>query len=430
MPRPLPKFLIVARREFLAGIRTKWFLFATFGLPLLAGAILFLSVFLARSQNDRQRLIVVVDETGAIHEGLVAQFPEKFPDGKRKIEIETANINRLAPAETILAQLHERAMKRDIDGYLHIPKEFITKGGASYYALTVSNFLLNQRIESALTATLRERRMAQMGLEPAKFARLMAPARIETLRVSEAGSAEDKMQTFFLVYILVLVLYAAVMSYGVAICRSIVEEKTSRIFEIMLASVRPFDLLAGKVLGVGLLGLCQTAVWSLIGISTMSLRGSLLRQMGEEASAISMPAFPLWLLPHFLIWFLLGYFLFAHLYALVASLAGSEQEAQQLQLPLAMLLILPLVSQMAIIQRPDSAYAVTLSMIPFFAPIVMFMRTAVLTPSGGQIALSMGLTLATILIEIWVVSRIYRIGILSYGKRPSIRELMRWIFSY
>ena len=208
------------------------------------------------------------------------------------------------------------------------------------------------------------------------------------------------------------------------------EEKVSRIVEFMLASVRPLELLAGKVVGVGLVGLLQAVIWCVMGLLVLNFQSLFLRLVGVEGGLpFDLPEFPLSLALYFILWFLIGYFLFALLYAVVGAMSGSEQEAQYLQFPIASLLVLPLVSQVAIIQHPDSGFAVAMSMFPLFSPIVMFMRIAVLRPPATEIALSLAICFATILALVWFASKIYRIGILSYGKRPTLIELYRWLRS-
>ena len=422
-----PKFLIVARQHFLDGIRSKWFLFSTFVLPLVMMGLMGLAVLLATRGGEPSR-VVVLDETDQVYELLKAQLTERNKDGELQIELDKAKITSLAPPDAILPQLRERVLERELDSYLHIPEDFLESAEARFFGLSVSNFDLNARLSRGLTNALREKRLSETDIDPADLAAVMQPAKLSTYRVTEEGETEDRGQTFGLVYALVMLLYMTVIIYGASISRSITEEKVSRIVEVMLASLRPFELLSGKILGVGLVGLCQMSVWCGVAYFTLEFRQSIFDMVGSEITIpFELPDFPLWLIAHFVGWFLLGYFLFAMLYAMVASIAGSETESQQLQFPVVMLLVVPLISMMPIIQHPNSTYSVVMSMVPFFAPIVMFMRTAVLTPPWYQIAASMTICFLTIIFLVWLTAKIYRIGILSYGKRPSLRELLQWI---
>ncbi len=429
MDAKTPRFLIVARQEFLNGVRSKWFVFATFGLPVFMAAIGAFGLFMATQGDDRPIKLVVIDETKVIASALAAEFPERLPEGALRIQIERAGLNSLVTIPGVIAELDKRVLARDLNGYIHLKKDFLATGQAGLYALTVSNFDLNLRLDMALTSAVRRHRLRQEGLDPERLAELMAPAHLETFRLSETGATPDNLQTFALVYVLVLMLYISVTVYGSAICRAIVEEKVSRISEVMISSIRPFQLLAGKVLGVGSMGLLQIGIWAGTGWIFLNVNQHLLGGAGAAALPFALPEFPPSLMFHFVVWYLLGYFMYALLYAIVGAMVGSEQEAQQVQMPIVTLLIIPLVSQLAIIQNPDSTFAVAMSMIPMFAPIVMFMRIAILTPPPAEIVLSIALCLATIVALLWLAAKIYRIGIMSYGKRPSLRELVRWILT-
>src|SRR6185369_13272795 len=217
-------------------------------------------------------------------------------------------------------------------------------------------------------------------------------------------------------------IYMTVLLYGISVMRGVIEEKQSRIVEVLVSSVKPNQMMLGKVIGIGLVGLTQISVWALsalllttVGVSTFAARG------------LTMPNIPVSLLIYFVVYFVLGYFLFATLYALVGSTVSSEEEAQQAQIPVTMLLVVPMMIFNMIIANPTSTASIGLSMVPFFAPTLMMMRIAVVNPPLWQILLSMLIMLATILGCVWVAARIYRVGILMYGKRPSIAELGRWL---
>lgn len=421
---------IVAQREYLQGLRSRWFLIGTIGLPIFMLAILGLTLLLATMQTDRPVRLVLLDESGAIGGALAEEFPEKLPSGERRVQVEVAEVDPGAEVSEVVEQMRERVLARQIDAYLHLSEDFVRTGEAELYGLNVSNIDLNQRLETALSRLRRIGRIVEAGVRPEEAEALLEGASLETYRLGPEGARPDDLQTFALVYLLVILLYFTVILYGATIGRSIVEEKVSRIIEVMLSSVRPFELLAGKVLGVGGVGLTQTLVWVMFGGILLGLRGLVLRGIGGEDTFLAgIPTPSAAMAFFFLLWFVLGYFLYALMFALVGSIVGTEEEAQQLQMPISLILLMPLVSQAAIIQNPDSTFSVVMSFIPFFAPVVMFLRIAVLTPPLGQIFLSVALTFVTILMLLWITSRIYRVGILSYGKRPRLREIVRWAFA-
>lgn len=428
------RLALVARQEFLNGVRSKWFLLATFGLPLVMSTIIGLTLGLSAMQSDRPLRFVLVDESHSVGNRLAVEFPERFESGEskgqRRIEFDAASINSLVDVEQIMQTLSEKVLDRQLDGIVHLKPDFDETGAAEMFGLSVSNIELNIKIESALSRILREVRLKRAGIAEDRVDALLRPAHLDTYRVNAAGAQRDNLSTFALVYVLVLLLYISVIVYGARIGRAVLEEKVSRIVEVMLSAVSPTELLGGKVLGVGLVGLLQTGVWCVFGLVLMTLRVAVFGKLGEVGAYVSdMPDFPPSLVLYFLAWFLLGYFLYALIYALIAAVAGSEREAEQLQVPVSLFLLLPLIAQMAVIRNPDSTFSVVMSMIPFFSPIVMFMRIAVLKPPALQIAASLILCVSTIFIVLFIAARIYRVGILSSGRRPPFRQLIRWIFA-
>ncbi len=179
----------------------------------------------------------------------------------------------------------------------------------------------------------------------------------------------------------------------------------------------------GKILGIGAVGLTQFSIWTLFGIGA-SVYGTSFIPAGAN---FAMPSIPAHVFVYFVIFFILGYFLFGTLYAAIGSLVNSEKEAQQLVMPVTMFLVIPIMLMIFIIRAPNSSLAVFLSFIPFFAPILMFLRITVLIPPFGQIGASIVILILTILLMVWLTAKIYRIGILMYGKRPKLTEIVRWI---
>ena len=423
--------LLVARQEFLNGVRSKWFIIATVGLPFMMAFFTGLTFIFVSAQGDQPIRIVLVDESGAIGDRLADEFPERFSGGEKKIEIDNVAINKLVDMDKIFADLQTKVREREIDGYIALEKDFLDSGDASYFAMAVSNLDLNARLTRSLSRLIQHSRLAEYGIDDARASELLLSTRLKTFKVTEEGFERGGLQTFMFVYVLGWMLYMTVIIYGSAVGRAVLEEKLSRIVEVMLATVRPFQLLAGKVLGVGCVGLVQVSVWLLFGFVLLAARGLLFGGMGDigEFLAEGPTVSPL-LVPMFLIWFLIGYFFYALIYAAIAAIVGNEQEAQQFQIPITFLLLLPLISPTYIIQHPESVYAKVVSMIPFFSPIVMFMRSSVLMPHWTEFVASFTISGLSILGMLWLTARIYRIGILSYGKRPSLREIVRWVTSY
>jgi ABC-2 type transport system permease protein len=216
--------------------------------------------------------------------------------------------------------------------------------------------------------------------------------------------------------------YMSVMMWGQALMTGVLEEKTSRVVEVIASAVAPWRLLAGKVLGIGAAGLTQLTVWILGGVASASLAAG-----PAAAAGVTLPEISPFVAFSFVGFFLLGYFLYSLLYAAIGAVVNSVQEAQPLVFPIVLPQVAAIVFFAPVIQSPDSALALTLSLIPFTAPTIMFLRIVVLTPPLWQVLLSMALLLLTIVALTGAVARVYRVGILMYGKRPSFPEILRWV---
>jgi ABC-2 type transport system permease protein len=246
------------------------------------------------------------------------------------------------------------------------------------------------------------------------------------VKVTEQGEAEEKGQTLLLATALATVLYITLLTYGIATMRSILEEKSTRIVEILIASIRPSQLLAGKILGVAGVGMTQFLIWTVTAGALGAYGGAMSRALSPDAHPAPIHL-PLSTLVYLVIFFLAGYFLYAALYATVGAIVSSEEDAQQMQWPVTLLVIMAFVPFGIILHDPNSPASVVLSLVPFFAPILMFLRIALQTPPFWQIALSLALLVLTTVGLIRFAGRVYRVGVLMYGKRPSLVEVLRWL---
>jgi ABC-2 type transport system permease protein len=263
------------------------------------------------------------------------------------------------------------------------------------------------------------------------LAALLAGGELEVLELNaETNGASESDPEFGVAFIGAMLLYMVIVLYAVAVMRATLEEKTGRIVEILISSIKPWELMLGKILGVGSVGLTQLAVWFGLGVMafTMGIQALVaarpdLADLGEISQYLP----GLGVLALFLALFLGGYFLYSALYAAVGAMCNTEEEAQQAQFPVIMLLILPIMFLMPVIENPNSTTAVTASLVPFFAPVLMFARAATGAVPLWQIALSLALLVVSTLIVAWIAGRIYRVGILMQGKRPTLPELWRWV---
>jgi ABC-2 type transport system permease protein len=217
-------------------------------------------------------------------------------------------------------------------------------------------------------------------------------------------------------------MYLVIMLYGMNVARSIIDEKTSRIFEVMLATIRPEAMMAGKIIGVGGVGLTQVAIWL---AAVLALAGASVGvHLGGDTFHIALSAGQV---IFFFVYFILGYLLYASIAAALGAMTNSEQELQQFNMILVLPLLFCFVMLGTLVATPDSTAARILALVPPFTPLLMYLRVSLGHPKHWEVALSLILTSASILATIWITSRIYRIGVLMYGKRPSISEMFRWL---
>jgi ABC-2 type transport system permease protein len=275
------------------------------------------------------------------------------------------------------------------------------------------------------------KRIQRSGLNAEQVQKMVRQINLNTYRVKAGGEEEkDPGFSFAIAYFLGFFIYIAMFIYGAMVMRSVIEEKTSRVVESVVSSIKPFQLMAGKIFGVGAVGLTQFLIWAL-AMGLLSLYGLQFAAMFVSDPAklqdLNLPTISFGTLGFFVLFFVLGYFLYSILYAGVGAMVNSDQEGQQFAIPIGLFIVVPILMMTYIITNPSSQTAVIMSLVPFFAPIIMLARIAVETPPFWQIAACLVLMVATILGLIWVVGRIYRIGILMYGKRPTLPEIIKWI---
>ena len=418
------KIWVIIRREFIERVRTRWFLITTVLGPLFMAVVLILPVVVATS-GGRERSIAVIDLTsGGFGERLTVDLDRSQPIRAFRVETSVSDLESVADSLALLVR------QKALDGFLILSDEALDDGRAEYRGTNVSSprdmqILTKYLEESALTE-----RLTRAGVDPAAVRRARVDMRLQTAKITgREGAPESGEGSFVLAYVMWFVLYIAIVVYGVSVMGSVVEEKTSRVIEVLVSSVRPFQLLAGKILGVGSVGLFQLLIWGVCGAVLIDRQTQIMRLLGISASVANagIPRVSLATALIFLLYFVLGYFLYAAMFAAVASMSSSEAEARQAQTPVVMLLVVPSVMMIGILNDPSGSLAHMLGLVPFFSPIAMPVRWAAAPVPTRELVASLAILAATLVIVTWVASRIYRVGILMYGKRPSIREILRWI---
>lgn len=413
----------VIRREYLERVRTKAFWISTLLVPVLMGALMIIPALLA-SRGGAEATVALLDLSGRYGEVLADKVAEILEGeaGDLRIRLETQQPG--ADPEAAREAIKARVQAQEFDGMLVLPAGLPGEGEPEYVATNVAAFRVLMVLERAVNDVLVADRLEAAGLDPERVNELTRRVGLKTLKLGAGGEeTQDKGQAFLMSYFLVLIIYMSVLMYGIYVMRGVLEEKSSRIVEIIVSAVRPFELMLGKILGIGAVGLTQMLLWSALGFALSA--PAVLSAIG--LAGIELPSIPAQLLVFFVIFFVLGFLLYGTLYAGVGAAFETEQDAQNFQGVITVFLVVPLVLITLIMNEPDSALAVVMSLVPFFTPILMFLRMTLTKVPAWQIAASLVLMVGAVLVMAWLVGKVYRVGILAHGSKPKLKDLARWV---
>lgn len=432
------KTLAVLKREYLATVRKKMFIFMTLFFPVLfSGLIILPGLLMAKGLGEKR--VVVLDGTGQLADAFTTVEQIATPNVNRrndnainsKLQISYVNGQREgnlnAAAKPYLARISaDRKSADKLDGVLVIPKNAIDGKDAKmeFYTRTSTDMFTEARLERAANRAIQRHRFSARGIDQASIEALTREVPAENVQVSKSGEQKKGGDANFIIgFVFAALLIMPSFVYGVETMRGIIQEKTDRVVEILISSMSPGQLLVGKVTGLALVGLTQVTVWLLIaagaatfGAATAAMAGINVMQWVRPSTFV-----------YFIVFFLLAYFTYVCIYAIGGAICNSDKEAQQLIAPISMIMMLPWFLMVGIITNPDSSLAVGFSLAPVFGPITMFVRTLVSEPPMWHVVASIGISLATIAVFYWATAKIFRIGVLSYGKRPTIPELWQWM---
>jgi ABC-2 type transport system permease protein len=427
----MKKIWIVMKSEFVRRVRSPWFVVGTILAPLMLIALTALPAVLgvAASESEERR-IAVVDATEVLFEGVSRHGSEGF-----------SFVQAEAPADS----LREAVMRGDFDGYLTLPASLVEgQGEAVYYSVEGTGLSGEMRLERAIGEAIEDYRLAVRNVPPEIREIIDASVAVRAVKLTEAGEEADSAAFYSILgYFMGFIIYTAMFIYGAYVIQGVLEEKSTRVIEVMVSSVRPFQMLMGKVLGIGAVGMVQMMVWSAFMLAATVFAGSIASLFLDPAdmnlpvgvsqeellvaAEFTVPRIAPGVFVWFVLFFLGGYLLYASLFAAVSSLVEQQQDAQGLLMPIYLLIIIPIMFIVFFVESPNSTLAVAMSMVPFFSPILMVVRVAVTEVPFWQVTLSFVLLMGTFLGAMWLSSRIYRVGILMYGKKPRIKDLGRWI---
>ncbi|MEA2204091.1 MAG: type transport system permease protein [Blastocatellia bacterium] len=444
----MKKFLAVIKREYVQRVRSRMFIVVTVLGPLMLALFTVLPALIAGIEAGGPTRVAVIDESG--------QMFDRFQQAlNQKEEISDESVAKNSAAETVNAnqrdrvtstgkilkgnfkveraslegrslddakrELSDRIRKGQLDIYIVLPRDILERGTAEFYGRNTGDVFTKGRLTDRLTTAVRDQRLAQKNIAPELVREINRPVTL-TARNSDSGDEKDSGAGFYFVLGMGFVIYLTILLYGQVILGAVIEEKETRIAEILFSSIRSFPLMMGKLLGVSMVALTQLTIWGLSFIALASFGPQVL-----SAKAVSLPDMPPVFGLYFALFFLLGYFIYSTIYALVGSMVTTSQEGGQMAMPVVLLLVVGFYLAFPVIRSPNSSFAFWVSMVPFFSPITMLVRIVTEPPPVWQIILSLGIGFATVTLLIWLASRIYRVGMLMYGKRATIPEVIRWL---
>jgi len=432
----MKKLFAVIKKEYKVIVKKKSFIIMTILTPVLMAAMMIVPVLLMKMGRTEKK-IAVADYAGGYYQALSAKPQAKKEKRKSGRVMDTVNARQEAEeagrisflqvepagrdAAAVVREYEQKVLKKEIDGLLLIPAGVEADRKVSYYSTSVSDFTTIKFIESTLRTAISKRLLLQKQIDPAVVDEATREISMDTFKVKKEGTTKsDSGMDYMMSLFMIVILFMILINYGQMIMRGVLEEKNSRISELLISSARSTHIFYGKLLGIGLAGLTQVALWIVLAAVLVS------RFSGMVDAAILSFLTPEIAL-YFVIFFILGFFTYAIPYAFIGAAVNTDQEAQQFASVLSVLIIVPYILGISALQNPNSALTVTASLFPLFTPILMFMRITTAVPPLWQIVTSIGLCILTIWGLAWLGAKIFRVGMLMYGKKPSLGEILRWI---
>jgi len=424
----MAKLWAIIKREYLERVRSKWFLIATFFGPIFFSAIIIVPAWLASRSKATSDVYntTILDATGTGFGRKLAINIAGDSTNKTKIPaVRVVTPSELTQAESVA--VHE-VMRKEHTGYIVVNQQTLAGESARYAGSNATSIADMSQLKSAIRQTILASRLEGVGLTDEKMKQItFIPLDFSTERVTERGRAGSGMASVLFGFAIGFLLYMSIVIYGQTIMSGVLEEKTTRVAEVVMSSVPTDTLLAGKVLGVGAVGLTQQILWIATTYVLLKLRAPIMAKLGAPAMNFSLPDISLAAGILFLLFFLLGFIFYSSLYAAVGSSVNSESEARQAASPLMIMIVSTGVFIQPVLLNPTGTTAKVLSLIPISSPIIMPIRMAVTGVPPLELGASLLFLAIGCLAALWLASRIYRVGLLMYGKRPTMKEMARWV---
>ncbi|WP_395808271.1 ABC transporter permease [Daejeonella sp.] len=427
------KTLLIIKREYFSRVKKKSFLIMTFLVPMLIIGMYALIFALSMNGGDNIPTVEVIDESGIF---------EKAFDNNKSVNFEISELS--------LTEAKKKVINNEDAFVLYIPKDISNEGSIEMFAQKKAGLSVISSIERQLNDQMRIKLLKDAGIDSETLDKIKPSLSVVSKELTIEGEKDSSSGAAMAVgFAAAILIYMSLFIYGIQVMRGIIEEKTSRIVEVIISSVKPFQLMMGKIIGIGCVGLTQFMLWIVLSASLMTVATTILFKdkveqvtsempMNKQVEAVSTngPGMDIvkavqtvqwtYILPVFIVFFFGGYMLYSALFAAVGSAVESDTETQQFMLPITLpLLFTYIMSFSFIVNNPDSSLSFWLSIIPFTSPIAMMVRLPFGVPNW-ELALSIFLLIGGFIFTTWVASRIYRVGILMYGKKVSFKELGKW----
>jgi ABC-2 type transport system permease protein len=411
--RDFRDMFVIARREFLERVKSKWFAVITLLGPVGMVAMVLVPALLAG--NGEGAKIEIVDKSGKVaqplSEGLVALKWKPL----------------IIAADTPDQVEMDRIRDKRINGFVTIPADAVEGGRILYRGDNGSSLVVQAKLGAVVTRVVQQARGHDAQIPPDVLTKVTAPVAFEPKQTDGKSEGASGEASYWIGYLLAYILLLVIMLYAVGVMRSVVQEKTSRVMELMVATVKPRSLMAGKILGVGAAGLLQVGAWLAMGAITLAYRDQLLGLFGASGGGSALPVLAFGEIAIALLYFILGYFFYASMYAAVGAMVSSEQDTQQVQMPITMLLVIGFACVSMVSNDPRGSTATIVTMLPFWSALLMPMRYLLGGASLVEVAISLTILAVSTMLIARAAAKIYRVGVLMYGKRPGLGELIRWL---
>jgi ABC-2 type transport system permease protein len=424
----MAKLWAIIKREYLERVRSKWFLIATFFGPIFFSAIIIVPAWLASKSKATTDIYntTILDATGnGFGRRLAINIAGDSTNASKLPVVRVVAPAQLTPAESVATG---EVMRKEKTGYIVVNEQTLAGEAARYAGRNATSIADMAQLKTAIRQTILAQRLEKVGLNDAQMKEItFIPLEFSTERITERGRAGSGMASVLFGFAIGFLLYISIVIYGQTIMSGVLEEKTTRVAEVVMSSVPTDTLLAGKVLGVGAVGLTQQIIWIGTTYVLLKLRTPIMEKLGVPTASFTLPDISLAAGVLFLLFFLLGFIFYSSLYAAVGSSVNSESEARQAATPLLVMIVSTGVFIQPVLLNPTGTTARVLSLIPISSPIIMPIRMAVTGVPPLDLAMSLIFLAIGCLAALWLASRIYRVGLLMYGKRPTMKEMARWV---